>query len=104
MKDKNGYLWGWCSLCNAPFIWCPKCGNNDCNGLFGQVNGQKCDECPKVYAYHEQCCKGGTEPKRSDFSLAEIDAAEESKKREKETLSSRPKTIKDGIEIRPDEN
>ena len=37
----------WCSACNAPTMNCPKCGNNCCNGTYGDDG--KCTVCPDVY-------------------------------------------------------
>ena len=37
----------WCSLCNTWYIKCPRCGNNSCNGGYGE-NG-KCLVCKDVY-------------------------------------------------------
>src|SRR5690242_7314156 len=37
-----------CHLC-GPMLRCTTCGNNCCNGGSGEVNGGKCQDCPRVY-------------------------------------------------------
>jgi len=37
----------WCSVCNAWYIECPRCGNNSCNGGSGEDG--KCPVCIDVY-------------------------------------------------------
>src|SRR5690242_5696184 len=37
-----------CHLC-GPMLRCTTCGNNCCNGGSGEVNGDKCPDCPRVY-------------------------------------------------------
>lgn len=39
----------YCELCEADMIICPKCGNNTCNGGYGEVDGSQCDLCPTAY-------------------------------------------------------
>ena len=40
----------WCTICETHFIICPRCGNNTCNGGYGE-NG-KCTLCPIAYELH----------------------------------------------------
>jgi len=77
-KDKNLYrlfLWGWCSMCGAHIV-CPECGNNCCNGMFGDIgpdgkpcNGSMkpdshtCTVCNLAYQYQHFMCKLGHFPK-----------------------------------------
>lgn len=28
---------------------CGKCGNNTCNGGYGEIDGKDCDQCPSAY-------------------------------------------------------
>jgi len=35
--------WDWCEMCEKAFIRCPKCGNNSCNGGYGEIDGIKCN-------------------------------------------------------------
>jgi len=30
-------------------VLCGKCGNNCCNGGYGEVDGKECDACPSAY-------------------------------------------------------
>ncbi len=40
----------WCELCGGFFVRCPKCGNNTCNGGYGQdKDGNECKFCPIAY-------------------------------------------------------
>lgn len=43
VSNKTVFLWGWCNLCQVPFVRCPGCGNNTCNG------GGGCDKCDEAY-------------------------------------------------------
>ena len=43
----------YCDTCERDALRCPKCGNNDCNGGYGEINGEKCDLCPAVYDLSE---------------------------------------------------
>jgi hypothetical protein len=38
----------WCNTCNCEFVRCPRCGNNSCNGGFGEEG--KCPVCEAAYA------------------------------------------------------
>ena len=51
VKAKFNFQWEWCSDCDAWFIRCPKCGNNCCNGGWGNVDGEDCDVCSLSYSY-----------------------------------------------------
>lgn len=40
----------WCETCGATYVRCPKCGNNSCNGGYGEdKDGNKCNVCPVAY-------------------------------------------------------
>ncbi len=41
-----------CELCGW-FVRCPKCGNNSCNGGFGEVDGKECDVCNVAYVIQD---------------------------------------------------
>jgi hypothetical protein len=51
MKEMK-FTWELCEQC-GPFVRCPKCGNNCCNGGYGKVDGKECDVCPLSYQYQE---------------------------------------------------
>lgn len=40
--------WEICGMC-GPMVVCGACGNNSCNGGYGEVNGVKCEHCPSAY-------------------------------------------------------
>ena len=42
------FKWKICESC-GPFVFCPKCGNNCCNGTYGGSPGNWCDVCPIAY-------------------------------------------------------
>ena len=48
------FRWRWCTLCHAYYIECPKCGNNCCNGTYGEYDGQQCDICELAYQYQDK--------------------------------------------------
>ena len=39
----------YCQQCEQDVIICGKCGNNTCNGGYGEVDGVQCDQCPQAY-------------------------------------------------------
>ena len=43
------HRWTDCAMCGRMVI-CGKCGNNCCNGGYGEVGGIECDACPAAYA------------------------------------------------------
>jgi len=58
------FKWGWCDQCDRAVIVCPKCGNESCSGVRGEVNGKPCDVCELCGQYEEVCEKLGIEPSR----------------------------------------
>lgn len=38
-----------CSLCDRDVVICPTCGNNTCNGGYGEIDGEDCPDCPSAY-------------------------------------------------------
>lgn len=70
------FTWGWCALCESAFVRCPKCGNNGCNGGWGQVDGKLCNVCRLADQYSELARKAGLEPTKESFPLEEIKKAE----------------------------
>lgn len=72
MKDKNGFEWKWCDLCDAPYVKCKYCGNNCCNGGTNELeSGEKCG-CKEAYEYQNLVYKNRLEPLRSDFPEEDI--------------------------------
>jgi hypothetical protein len=51
--NKMIFTIGWCDLCEAHYVRCPKCGNNCCNAGYGEIDGKPCDVCPLAYQYQE---------------------------------------------------
>lgn len=43
------HYWDYCHLCEHDVVICGKCGNNTCNGGYGEINGEECDACPSAY-------------------------------------------------------
>lgn len=46
MKEHH---WDWCECCKRQVVICGKCGNNTCNGGYGDVDGIECDKCEEAY-------------------------------------------------------
>jgi rRNA maturation protein Nop10 len=42
----------WCPTCRVFFVECPRCGNNTCNGGYGEKG--KCPVCPKAYDLNDK--------------------------------------------------
>lgn len=47
------HLLGYCGVCEHHMVICITCGNNCCNGTYGEINGQQCVDCPDAYSVHE---------------------------------------------------
>jgi len=47
-KDKKHKL-TFCKHCDRYMHICWKCGNNTCNGGYGEINGEPCTECESAY-------------------------------------------------------
>lgn len=47
------FKWFWCEMCEFAAIICPKCGNNTCNGGYGEVDGKPCEICSLAYQYEQ---------------------------------------------------
>ena len=70
------FTWEYCSLCDAMFVRCPKCGNNCCNATFGRVTKtglptkkwgkgtKECDVCNLAYMYQSLAEQTNTVPKK----------------------------------------
>ena len=42
--------WRYCDLCDMNAVICRTCGNNCCNGGYGELpNGDVCPDCPSAY-------------------------------------------------------
>jgi hypothetical protein len=39
----------YCKHCKMLIVICTTCGNNTCNGGYGQVNSKDCPDCPSAY-------------------------------------------------------
>lgn len=50
ITDTKGFEWGWCGMCEKPYVNCPECGNNCCNGGTGDKDGKPCG-CDKAYTH-----------------------------------------------------
>ena len=50
MNNRKEY----CDHCEHDTIICGKCGNNTCNGGYGTVNGEQCDQCPSAYEEYQK--------------------------------------------------
>ena len=55
-KEKyNGHTPGYCEQCHTTMLYCKTCGNNNCNGGYGTVDGtynpdsDPCPDCPDCY-------------------------------------------------------
>jgi len=62
MSDKYNFQWEWCYTCDCWFIRCPKCGNNSCNGGYGNIDGEECDICSLAYSYQKLANETGHLP------------------------------------------
>ena len=68
------FLWGWCDHCGGAFVVCPFCGNNTCNGSFGNSDGSvgggspdfACLFCNLAYQFMQVCYKFGGYPRSRD--------------------------------------
>ena len=45
----NNHKWAYCDLCEHDVVLCGTCGNNTCNGGYGEVEGKECEDCPSAY-------------------------------------------------------
>jgi hypothetical protein len=43
------HTWFYCGLCQSKTVICGNCGNNCCNGGYGQVDGVDCTYCSEAY-------------------------------------------------------
>lgn len=48
------HYWIYCSLCEDDVVVCGKCGNNCCNGGYGEIDGVACDACPSAYELYTE--------------------------------------------------
>ncbi len=48
LKTEKNTL-SYCELCQRDVILCGMCGNNTCNGGYGEINGHVCEYCPSAY-------------------------------------------------------
>jgi hypothetical protein len=60
LNARTGYQarphrWAYCDWCRTRMVICGKCGNNCCNGGFGELwPGIVCDACPAAYDMQNQ--------------------------------------------------
>ena len=45
----KAHYWSYCDHCEHDVVICGKCGNNTCNGGYGEVDGEQCHACPSAY-------------------------------------------------------
>lgn len=45
----KGHYWNYCHLCGHEVVICGECGNNTCNGGYGEVDGEECGSCQSAY-------------------------------------------------------
>jgi hypothetical protein len=43
------HYWHYCNHCEHDVVICGECGNNTCNGGYGEVDGEECGSCPSAY-------------------------------------------------------
>lgn len=43
------HYWKYCGHCERDVVICGVCGNNSCNGGYGEVDGELCVACPSAY-------------------------------------------------------
>jgi hypothetical protein len=54
-RKPTKHHWEYCDHCEADVVICGTCGNNCCNGGYGEVMGpepdttMKCPDCPSAY-------------------------------------------------------
>ncbi len=48
MKKLKNHTWAICGGC-GPMVVCKTCGNNCCNGGYGEVDDKTCTDCPSAY-------------------------------------------------------
>jgi hypothetical protein len=67
-KDNpDGHYWHRCDMC-GPTVMCGRCGNNCCNGGYGEEIGPEagttmtCRACPSAYEMQDAAYGGGTVP------------------------------------------
>ena len=51
-EDDIKHRWTDCPMCGRMVV-CGKCGNNCCNGGYGEVDGRSCDACPSAYGMQD---------------------------------------------------
>lgn len=54
MTEFVKHQWDYCGLCEVEIVICGKCGNNCCNGGYGEVTGETCDACPSAYELQDK--------------------------------------------------
>ena len=59
-EQKPNHYWAYCDHCEADMVVCGTCGNNCCNGGYGEVMGPEpfttmdCPDCPAAYALQDK--------------------------------------------------
>jgi hypothetical protein len=69
--NEYGHYWSYCHHCRARMVICGRCGNNCCNGGYGEEIGpepgttMKCRACPSAYDMQDagEQSTNGTSPK-----------------------------------------
>lgn len=61
------FEWIYCELCKTVTGICPECGNNCCNGGYGEDG--KCKTCPKIYNLIAKSKEEGTIPSKNGLRI-----------------------------------
>jgi hypothetical protein len=74
---KNQFKFYYCTFCEDVYVYCPKCGNNCCNGTYGTIqrwNEEKmeleevdCDVCQQAYEYQDRARREGWMPTKEQI-------------------------------------
>jgi len=48
----SGHTIDYCDHCKGFMIVCGTCGNNTCNGVYGEIDGKDCMDCRSAYEKH----------------------------------------------------
>jgi hypothetical protein len=48
-RKKREHHWEYCDECEVWMVVCGTCGNNCCNGGYGEVDGKPCPDCESAY-------------------------------------------------------
>lgn len=57
--NKQAHYWSHCPTCKEQVIFCGTCGNNCCNGGYGEIDGKECPDCQSAYLNAMCICAQG---------------------------------------------